>query len=297
MEISEKVWYDEMKYWEGGTTVPADFLHKICFAIISGITEFLPVSPRPHQMIYEVMTGYTHTDSMLDLAIHLGCLVALLVCCAERIRRFTRERRLARNTAHRRNRHVNMVAVMDAKILRMAMIPMVLSLLFYRWAEKLVGGVVSLAVVLVINGLIIALPRILPQGNKDGRNLSLFDGLLIGLSGALGAIPGLSRMGCILTGGSSRGADRSYVLDMALMLSIPVLLVLVVMDIYAVIVAKAALTLLGALLYVLSAALAFGGSYLAIVLMRYLSMKIGFVLFCYYSWGMALLSFILYLII
>lgn len=278
-------------------TVLADFLHKIGFAIITGLAEFLPVSPYPHQMLYEVMTGYNHTDRMLDLAIHLGCLVALLLCCAERIRLFSRERRLARNTARRRNPHLNMVAVMDAKILRLATLPVLISLFFYSRAEKLVGGVFSLVVVLVINGLILSLPRILPQGNKDGRNMSLLDGLLIGLSGALAAIPGLSRMGCILTGGSVRGADRSYVLDMALMLSIPVLLVLVVMDIYAVIVAKAALTLLGVLLYVLSAAFAFGGSYLAIVLMRYLSMKIGYVLFCYYSWGMALLAFILYLII
>lgn len=286
-----------MVYLEGGMAVPTELLHKIWFTIITGLTEFLPVSSRPHQMIYQVMTGYEHTDLMLDLAIHMGCLAAPLVCCGERLRRFVRERRLERNAARRRKRHLDMTTVMDARILRMAMIPILISLLFYGQGKRLVGGMEGLALALVINGLIISLPRVLPHGNKDGRNLSMLDGLLIGLSGTLAAIPGISRMGCILTGGSARGADRNYVLEMALLLSIPVLLVSLAIDVYAVITAKAVLTFIGFLVYAFSAALAFVSSYLAILLMRYLSMKIGFVLFGYYSWGMALLSFILYLIL
>ena len=119
----------------------------------------------------------------------------------------------------------------------------------------------------------------------------------MGLGGALAAITGFYRIGCILSAGMVRGIDRGYALDMALLLSIPTLLGLLIFDVYAVIVAGATVGALMVLIYLLAAAIAFGSSWLGIKLMRYLSVKAGFTGFSYYCWGLALFSFILYLMI
>ena len=49
--------------------------------------------------------------------------------------------------------------------------------------------------------------------------------------------------------------------------------------------------------YILAAATAFGGAYLGIRTMRALAVNIGYGLFVFYSFGAALLSFVLYLMV
>lgn len=277
--------------------MPQDLLHKIIFTLISGFTEFLPVSARPHQMLYQLMTGFEQSDAWLTLAIRLGALAAVLVCCKGRIKRLRRESRLSRLSKRRRSRQPDMAALLDMRLLKTAAIPILIGVLFYKRAGEWISGVALLSLMLLINGVILFLPRLLKQGNKDGRSVSGLDGILLGLGGALGMIPGFSRMGGILTAGQSRGLDRGYALDTALLLSIPALLGLLVFDVYTVAAAKAGLTFLAFIVYLLCAAISFGGGYLGIMLMRFLSVKAGFTGFAYYSWGLALFSFILYLMI
>jgi undecaprenyl pyrophosphate phosphatase UppP len=123
------------------------------------------------------------------------------------------------------------------------------------------------------------------------------DGILIGLAGALAAIPGFSRVGAVVSVATARGVDRGYALDTALLLSIPVLLGLLIFDAYAVIAAKLAIGVVAFLIYLLLGAVSFGAAWAGITFMRYLSVKAGFTGFSYYSWGLALFSFILYLMV
>ena len=277
--------------------MPQDLLHKLIYALISGFTEFLGVSAPPHQMLYRLMTGYEQTDAMLTLSIRFGALAALIFCCRQRISRLMHERRLDSLARRRRNRQPDVVALLDIRLLKTAMIPLLISVLFYARAGEWINKIHWLAITLSLNGIFLFTPRLLRQGDKDGRSVSRLDGIMMGLGGALAAVPGFSRMGGMISAGTARGMDRSYALDMALLLSIPTLLGLLLLDIYAVVVARAVIGAAGLLLYILFAAISFGGAWVGVMLMRYLSVKAGFTGFSYYSWGMALFSFILYLMI
>ena len=189
------------------------------------------------------------------------------------------------------------MAQLDIRLLKTAMIPLLISVLFYMRAGEWITKVQWLAVTLTLNGIVMFIPRLISLGNKNGRSVSRLDGVVMGLGGALAAIPGFSRIGCILSAGLVRGIDRGYALDMALLLSIPTLLGLLIFDVYAVIVAGATVGALMVLIYLLAAAIAFGSAWLGIKFMRYLSVKAGFTGFSYYCWGLALFSFILYLMI
>lgn len=272
-------------------------LHKFIIALFSGFTEFFCVPAFPHLMLYETVTGTNQSDPMLSFFIHLGAFLAVIIACKNRIAYLFRADRQERNTRRRKNRHLDMNAVLETKMLKMAMIPLLISVFFYRRAAAWVGGVASLSLTLLLNGVILFLPRILPRGNKDSRMMSPLDSFVMGLGGALAVIPGVSRVGGLLAGGMARGTDQVHALEYSLLLSVPVLAVVVCFDIYAVVAAKLTITFVWLMVWLIAGAIAFGGAYLSILFMRFLSMKSGFYSFCYYSWGMSLFSFVLYLLI
>jgi undecaprenyl-diphosphatase len=274
-----------------------DLLHYFIYALFSGITEFLGVSAPPHQLLYESMTGFDQSDALLTLMIRIAVLAAVVFCCRTRIRRLMRERRLAGLSRRRRNRQPDQIALLDMQLLKTAMIPLLISVLFYKRAGEWINRVSLMTVTLLLNGALLFLPRLLSQGNKDGRSVSRLDGVLMGLGGALAAIPGFSRVGGIISAGTARGVDKGYALETALLLSLPVLLGLLVFDVYAVIAAKIAISAVGLLVYFLMGSVAFGGAWVGITFMRYLSVKAGITGFSYYSWGVGLFSFILYLMV
>lgn len=272
-------------------------LQKAFIALFSGFTEFFCVSSFPHLMLYEVLTGTSQTDPMLTLVIHLGAFLAAITACKKRIVYLIRADRQERNTRRRKNRHLDMTAILETRMLKTAMVPLLISVFFYRRAAAWVDGVAALSLTLLLNGIILFLPRILPRGNKDSRMMSPLDSLIMGIGGALAVIPGISRVGGLLTGSMARGTDQVHALEYSLLLSVPVLAVLLCFDIYAVICAKLTITLLWLLVWLIASAVAFGSAYLGILFMRFLSMRSGFHQLCYYSWGMALFSFVLYLLI
>lgn len=278
--------------------MPSNLLHKLIYALLSGFTELLPVSARPHQLLYETMTGIPMTDAMVSFSVHLGVLVAVWISCNAYIRRLLRENRVQRTSRRRRKQRTSdRIALLDIQILKAAAVPMIISLFFYGTLQKKISGLAPLALTLILNGLLLLLPDLAYRGNKNGRSFSRLDSLSVGLGGALGAVPGFSHMGGIVSIGLIRGADRGYILNMGYMLSVPLMAGLAALDLYAFIQTKAELTALSLLIYGILTAIAFGSAYLCILLMRYLFTKVSNTSFCYYSFGMALFSFVLYLMI
>lgn len=276
--------------------MPQDWLHRLLYALISGVTEFLPVSASAHQALYCYLFGYDAAQPLLTFAIRLGALIAALAGCGGRLRRLLRQDRLGKQS-NRRRRYVDTNAILDLRLLKTAMIPALVSVLFYKRAGEWIDNLPWLALTLLLGGIVLFWPRIISQGNKDGRSASRLDGIAMGMGTALAAIPGFSRLGCTVSLGVASGMDRSYALETALLLSIPALLGLTLLDLYAVIAAKTVLSGMALLWAALSAGLSFLGGYLSLTLLRHASARGSLSGCSYYSWGMALLAFVLYLTI
>lgn len=276
--------------------MPEQFLYKLIYALISGYTELLPVSSRPHQLLLEQLTGISMTDVFATAAVRLGVFLALVFAFRSRLKRLTREARHARVARRHRNRHVDHVALLDIRVLKTAAIPALLGLMLYRRLDDQLSQLHWLALMLLLNGFVLYLPRITPRGNKTGLSMSALDSMMIGLGSVLGMIPGLSRIGSMMTAGHLCGVDGDYLLDAAFLVCIPVLLGLLIVDLIPLFTAGVALSMAAAVCYLVLAAAAFGTTWLSIMIMRYLSSKSGLLSFSFYSWGVALFSFVLYLL-
>jgi len=272
-----------------------NWLQSLIFGLISGVTEFIPVSGDAHRSLVAFLGGL-ETETGLMFFIRLGCLAAVIICCRKQLIRFLRERRYASVPKNRRKRGPDPRVMATLRLLRIGSIPVILAFFGYGFLAWIPERFWVLSLVLVFNGVILYLPRRYPTANKDARSLSALDALIMGLFGAVGGAPGCSRIGFLTAAGSLRGGERRFVLDLALLFSIPALLIgsaLAGWDFF---------TLGGANLsqisrYIVSGIIAFLGSCGAIVIMRFMAYKTGFSGFAYYSWGLALFTFAIYLIV
>lgn len=269
-----------------------DWLESILFGFTCGLTEFLPVSAQAHEALLLKMFGAASTP-LLRLVIHAAALLALYQNCAVHIASILREQRILRIPPRRRKRKPDMIKVLDLRFLKTAAIVLMLGFFAYPTLSFWRSDLHMIAPILIINGIIIYIPMHMATGNKDARSMSQLDAVLLGLSGALAMIPGISRVGILTATGIARGADREQSLNWALLLSIPALVVMLGMDVYTIMTLGTGV--IAILQTVLAAAASYGGAWCAIQTMRFLAVKAGFSSFAYYCWGAALFSFIMYL--
>lgn len=272
-----------------------NWLESIVYGFISGITEFLPISSKAHQMILLHLYGADSIDPVRDLFVHVALLLSLytgLKPILDNIRRENRQQNGRRiHTYASRNQY-------DTHLIKNAIFPMLIGMFLVSYIFKSGNSLLLTSAFFLVNGIVIFLPIRMMQGNKDARSMSLFDSVLLGISGALSAFPGISRIGCTTSVAVSRGASRQNALHWAFLLSIPAIVALCCFDFIEIITCAENIPFGNSFLtYILSAIFAYAGGFLGIGLMKFLTVRVGFSGFAYYSWGAGLFTFLLYLLV
>lgn len=270
------------------------FLKSIIYGFVLGCAQILPISSRAHKSILLKLFGMETSVPFSDLMIHIGLLAALLYVCNPGVNKIRKE---FKTLSRGKGRAYKSSTYFDFKLLKAAMIPMLLGMILMWTTETLSGKLLYVALFLLINGAVLFLQDHASQGNKNASHFSKLESILLGLSGALSFLPGISRTGMMLSVGMLRGADREKVVDWVLLLTIPALILLCVFDIVVIISAGFGISSFLVFLYCLvSGITAFIGGYFAIRTLKALTVISGFSAFSYYSWGAALFCVVLYLI-
>lgn len=275
-----------------------NFFQSLLFGFISGLTDILPVSAQAHKAMMLTFFGVDSEPTVLRLLIHAAALGALYYCCRPQITRISRQLKLARVPKKRRKRPLDVRTVLDFKLLRTMLIPVVLVYLFYRKAALLNTMLNWIALFSLLNAVILFLPALLPSGNKDSRSLSRMEGVLMGLGGAASVLPGVSSIGAMTSVASLCGTERIFALNMALLMQMGVTVCLIFFDFLSIFALGVGTLGFGILMGYLAAALAaFVGVFCGVKVLRTLAVNIGFNGFAYYGLAFALLTFILYLMV
>lgn len=272
------------------------WLSSIFYSLISGLAEVLPISATAHRIVMQALLGDGKDHILLQLFLHMGSLAALFYGCNAIILRLSRAQKLANVPKRKRKRPLDTRSLMDISLLKTLLIPIILAFFFYDKVSPLKENLVAVAGFLFLNGVILYIPQYLPGSNKDSRSLSRVDGLLVGLGGALSVIPGISCVGTAVSVASVRGADKKYMLEMALLMNIAVVIGFIAMDILAMVATGlGSITFMQVLQYLFCGICAFGGTTLGIRLLKALIEEQGLAVFSFYCWGLALFTFIFYL--
>ena len=266
------------------------------YGFVTGFTEFLPVPSSAHQFLMLKLFGQNDTVPLLNLCIHMALLLAVCYSTRSAIGRLLRDRHVRRRDLRSAKRISASAVGYDLRLIKSAAIPMaIVMLLCYVLGAKVPWNYLPLF--LIINGVVLMIPEHTRQANKDARAMSAIDAILIGLGGALSVFPGISRNGVILSYAVLRGADKQHATNWALLLSIPALVIISAVDIFLVFTSGiGTFSILVLLSYIAASAAAFGAGLLGIRFLRFIAPRLDFSGFAYYSWGIALFGFLLYLI-
>lgn len=275
-----------------------NMFQSLFYGLISGITDIIPVSSQAHKTLLLTFFGAKEEPVFMRLMIHAAILAALYYGSMVQINRMLRQRRLARIPKRKRKRPVDTRSLMDYRLLLTAAIPIIIGYVFYLKVTFFYGKLIWISVFILINGVLLFVPAMLPSGNKDSRAMTPLEGVLIGFANTLSVFPGISSIGASTSAASLCGADRTYALNISLILHMVVTAALIIYDFLAIISAglgAISIASLGAAIF--AAIAAFIGAFLGIRLMRIMASNSGFHVFSLYCFGVALLTFILYLVI
>lgn len=273
-----------------------NLLESVLYGFFAGLSDIVPVSAQAHRMLLISLFGEESEPAILRLLIHIGTIAALYFGCQNHILRISRAYRISRIPKRRRTRPLDMSGLMDFRILRTMLIPLIVAFIYYQKITSLVTSLSVLSFVILVNGVILYIPQFLPGSNKDSLSLSPLDSVLMGLAASASLVPGISCVGAVTSVATVRGADRSFALNMALLLNLIVTAGHAVFDVLAILnTGVGGLSFSAVLGYLLAAAASFGGTLLGITLMKKLAGTRGFGIFAYYCWGAAMLVFILFL--
>lgn len=265
--------------------------------LFSGLLDIIPVSAQAHSVLLLKFFGVKVSSDLMNLLMHIAVLAALYYSSQTQLVRMKRARALARVPKRKRKRPLDIRSMMDWSMLKTMLVPALLGVYLYQYTAPMRAKLMLVSLFLFLNGLILYIPQFFPTSNRDSRTLSRIEGLLMGLGGAVSAIPGISAIGATTSIASICGVDRTYGFNMALMMNMGITVGLMVYDVLGIVSRGFGVLSVWILLqYLFSAAAAFAGAMLGIKLMRQLAAGQGFSIFGVYCWGLALFTFILNLI-
>lgn len=275
------------------------WLESLTYGFVSGFADILPVSAQAHRILLLKVFGHTGRSDLLQVMIYLGIFAALYFTSQKHLVRMTRAMKLSRVPKRRRKRPLDIRSMMDFRFLRTALLPVILGLFLYRYVKFISDTLLYVVLLLFLNGVILYVPQYMPTGNRDSRTLSRVEGLLMGLGGAAGILPGISGVGTATAVASICGVDRNYGLTIALMMNMVFSAGMAVISFLSLLSngLVETLSLMMLLRYLVTGLAAFGGTLLAVRIMRSMASNNGYGLFGFYCWGMALFTFILNILV
>ena len=198
-------------------------------AIIQGIAEFLPISSSAHLIIFREVFGIGKDvisgdlGLTFDIALHLGTALAIIVFFFKdflnmAIKGFTKG-----------------VKDKDGKImwyLIAATVPAALAGVLF---EDVIDNVIRekyylIAIALIVMGVIIYLVDKKCPRDKEIKDMTLKDALIIGCSQVFALIPGFSRSGTTIAAGRALHLEREDAAKFSFYLSLPVVMGAVVLQ-------------------------------------------------------------------
>ncbi len=191
----------------------------IILALIQGLTEFLPVSSSAHLAVLPRLTGQPDQGLLIDVAVHIGTLAAVMLTFATEVKHITHG---AVDIARGRRNTQNATL---AFALFIATIPVVIAgfILQITGLVAVLRSVEIIAYAMIGFGIILYIFDKRPA-NKNFTDWTLIDAIKIGLWQATALIPGASRAGVCITGARGLGYDRASSVRIAMVMSIPTII-------------------------------------------------------------------------
>jgi undecaprenyl-diphosphatase len=192
--------------------------------ITQGVTEFAPVSSSGHLIIVPWLFGWTilqnpELNKTFDVALHIGTLIGALVYFRHDVARY-----LAAWVRSIGSRSISSADERLAWALVVGTVPgAVAGALFESVIEDTLGQPWLIAVLLIAFGVILVWVDRAALIRRRMADLSVRDGVVLGVAQAVALQPGVSRSGVTITAGRALGLDRESAARFSFLLALPII--------------------------------------------------------------------------
>ncbi len=196
-------------------------LEAIVLGVVQGLTEFLPISSTGHILFVPALAGWPDPGAAFSAVIQLGTMAAVLVyfrtdlwrMAVAFVKSFVGDHPLWRSDDS------------DARIgwyIVLGTIPIsIVGIVFADQIENNVRSLSLVAAVMILFSFVLMAADLKGAQDRDVKQLTLRDGIIIGLFQALALIPGVSRSGSTISGGLFLGLNRESATRYSFLLSVP----------------------------------------------------------------------------
>lgn len=192
--------------------------HLTILALIQGLTEFLPISSSGHLIIFPKLLDWQDQGITIDVAVHAGSLLAVLIFLWRDIGRILLELgHLARPESS--------VTPPLLHLLLVASVPLIIiGFLVSTVMQDLTRNIEVIGWATLLFGILLGFSDRIGMTLNRFHHMRYFDAFLIGLAQILALIPGASRAGVTITAARFLGFERASAARFSLLLAIPAIL-------------------------------------------------------------------------
>jgi undecaprenyl-diphosphatase len=191
----------------------------LVLGILQGLAEFLPISSSAHLALAPWAFGWPEPGLAVDVALHVGTLVAVLVYFRDEwIRLIVAALEIVRT------QRIESVEQRRVVLLIVATIPGgIAGLLLNDYAESTFRSPVLIGSALAAMGLVLWLVDRVRSADRPLESIAWSDAMLIGLAQAAALLPGVSRSGATITAGRALSFDRASAATFSFLMSMPII--------------------------------------------------------------------------
>lgn len=203
-------------------------IQAILMGIVQGLSEFLPISSSAHlvftsnfyKVFKNIEISHSGQEIFLDIMLHLGTLVAVLVFFRKEIWTIIK----ALNEGLKTKDYSSEDFKTGVFIIIGTVISVMVAYLLSGLAEKLVFRPDLVGLLLILTGFILLFSEFLAKKRVDKKAIALKSSILIAIAQGLAALPGFSRSGLTIATGLLTGSDRTTAARYSFLLSIPIIM-------------------------------------------------------------------------
>jgi len=220
-----------------GSEVNLDFIHlswpeAIFLGIVQGITELLPISSTAHLRIVPSLLGLQDPGSAFSAAMQLASLAAVLVYFWQDLQKLTGETLRAITGQDYKSSSFRLMLGLVLGTLPIAIFGLLLKPILNSPNSPLRGLVVIGASSIIMSGLL-AIAEKIGTRERDFRQITLWDGIWVGIAQVGALIPGVSRSGSTLTAGLFLGMERETAARFSFLLGLPAVILAGAVELHA----------------------------------------------------------------
>lgn len=202
-------------------TSQLNLFQAVILGMIQGLTEFLPISSTAHLKVVPVVLGWGDPGVAYTAVIQLGSIAAVLWYFWRDLTQITKGslKAIARSNYDSNEFRIGLGIILGT--IPIVIFGLLIKILIPDFDNSPLRSLAAIALASIVMSLFLALAERIGQRKRDFDNLTISDGLWMGLAQSLALIPGVSRSGSTLTAGLFTGLERATAARFSFLLGIP----------------------------------------------------------------------------